>query len=372
MRLNILTKAFTILALAVCLTGAVWADTLVHRNGSILKGTFVGFENGEFIFKITSGDNRNQGRTIRIAARDVVKLTLDDDGRDTSTRDPRNDGYPSRNPNTGGNTGGSTGGWRSYPAVDVRLTDQWIRSNIEVRSGQRIRIDATGTIRLEGRTPTGPEGLRSRADQNAPEPDEADGVLLAGVGQDANSPSIVIGRSREFIADRDGMLYFTVNHGETRNATGSFRVNVQVDERYSGNTGNTGGNTGGGRQGQERSFTVRANQDWLDTNIEVSPGMQFEIIAEGSIDIGGGYRGVGPDGERRAQVSTSRYPVQDAGVGALLAKIRYRNGGDSNILVVGRQGGGTVEQGEYGRLLLGINDDYFRDNSGSFTVRVRW
>lgn len=371
MRLNILTKALTILTLAVCLTGAALADTLVHRNGSILKGTFVGFENGEFIFKITTGDNRNQGRTIRIAARDVVKLTLDNDGLDTTARDPRNDGYPSRNPNTGG----STGGWRSYPAVDVRLDDQWIRSNIEVRNGQRIRIDATGTIRLEGRTPTGPEGLRSRADQNAPEPSEADGVLLAGIGQDANSPSIVIGKSREFVADHDGMLYFTVNHGETRNATGVFRVTVQVDQSYSSPTGNTGGNTGntgGGRQGQERSFTVRANQDWLDTGIEVQPGMQFEIIAEGTIDIGAGYRSVGPDGERRAQVSTSRYPVQDAGVGALLTKIRYRNGGDSNILVVGRQGGGTVDQNEYGRLMLGINDDYLRDNSGSFTVRVRW
>lgn len=373
MRLNILTKAITILTLAVCLTGAALADTLVHRNGSILKGTFVGFENGEFIFKITSGDNRQQGRTIRIAARDVVKLTLDNDGLDTAAtnRDPRNDGYPSRNPNTGGTTG-STGGWRTYPVLDVRLTDQWVRANIEVRNGQRVRVDATGTIRLEGRTTTGPEGLRNRADQNAPEPSEADGVLLAGVGQDANSPSIVVGKSREFVADRDGMLYFTVNHGETRNATGSFRVTVQVDESYSGGpVGNTG-NTSGGKQGQERSFTVRANQDWLDTGIEVTPGMQFEITAEGTIDIGGGYRGVGPDGETRARVSTSRYPVQDAGVGALLTKIRYRNGGDSNILVVGRVGGGTVDQGEYGRLLLGINDDYLRDNSGSFTVRVRW
>ncbi len=369
MRLKNTTKFLLAIAAATLLASAVWADTLVHRNGSILKGTFVGFENGEFIFKITTGDNRNQGRTIRFAARDVVKLTLDNDGLDTTVRDPRNDGYPTRNPNTGGGT--TSGGWRSYPALAVRLEDQWIRSNIEVRNGQRIRVDATGTVRLEGRTTTGPEGLRTR-DQNAPEPNEADGVLLAGIGQDANSPSIVIGKSREFVADHDGMLYFTVNHGETRGATGAFSVTVQVDQNYNApNTGNTG-NTGTGSTGQERSFTVRANQDWLDTGIEVTPGMQFEIIAEGTIDIGGGYRSVGPEGETRARVSSSRYPVQDAGVGALLTKIRYRDGRDSNILVVGRQGGGKVDQGEYGRLLLGINDDYLRDNSGSFTVRVRW
>lgn len=381
MRLKTFTKILSTLTLALWLASAALADTLVHRNGSILKGTFVGFENGEFIFKITTGDNRNQGRTIRIAARDVVKLTLDNDGLDTTAnttpRDPREDRYPRRDPApSGGNTGtGSTAGMRSYPALDVRLDDQWIRSNIEVRSGQRVRVDATGTIRLDGRTPSGPEGLRNRADQNAPEPDEADGVLLAGVGQDANSPSIVIGRSREFVADRDGMLYFTVNHGETRNATGVYQVRVQVDQNVTSGGGNypsTGGATGSGQRGQERTFTVSANQPWVETGIDVEPGMNFEITAEGAITVSSQYRSVGPDGEPRAQVGSSRYPVQEAGVGALLTKIRYRDGRESNILVVGRSNRATVEPNEYGRLMLGINDDFFRDNSGSFTVRVRW
>jgi hypothetical protein len=364
MSLKMITKILTTIILATLLVSVALADTLTLKNGSVLKGTFVGFENGQFIFKITSGDNRNQGRTLRFPANEVAKLALDNDGLDPN--DPRNDGYPRRDP--GGSTGGgSTGGWVAYPQVAVRLEDQWIRSNINLLRGQRVRVEATGTIQLDGRTSTGPEGLRNRSDRDAPEPDEPDGILLAGVGQDANSPSIVIGRSREFTADRDGMLYFTVNHGDTRNARGAFQVKVQVEQSTTG-----GGGTGGGTpRGQERSFTVYANQPWLDTGIEVEPGMTFEITAEGTIEILNGRR-TGPEGDRNAQASGSRYPVQDAGVGALLTRIRYRDGRESNILVVGRQGSATVEQGEYGRLLLGVNDDYFRDNSGSFTVRVRW
>jgi hypothetical protein len=352
-------KTLATIFLAAMLASAALADTLYLRNGSVIKGTFIGYENGKFIFQIDNG-----ART-EFTPQQVTKLELD------NTNAGRNDnrGYPNR----GGNTGNS--GWQTYPAFDVRLEDQWIRSNIQVRNGQRVKVDATGSIALEGRTNTGPEGLRTRADQYAPEPSEMDGVLLAGIGQDANAPSIVIGRSKEFVADRDGMLYFTVNHGETRNARGTFRLNVQVDQSggyYGGNTGNTGGNTGGTTTGQERTITVSATEPWTDTGIDVQPNMTFQITATGTIDIGQNYRSVSPDGETRARVSTSRYPVQDAGVGALIAKIRYRNGGDSNILYVGRNGGGTTDNNEYGRLMLGVNDDYLKDNRGSFSVTIRW
>jgi hypothetical protein len=354
----------TIFLMVLMASAALANDTLYLKNGSVIKGTFIGFENGKFIFQL---DNGSRGEWT---PQQVNKLELDP---------YRNNG------NTGGNTGGTgsgvptrppnNGGWTSHPEFDVRLDDQWIRSNITVRNGQRVRVDASGSLALEGRTTTGPEGLRTRADQYAPEPNEMDGILLAGIGQDANAPSIVIGRSKEFIADRDGMLYFTVNHGETRNSRGAFKVRVQVDPNsgYVGGGNPGGGNTGGGTTtGQERTITVSGTQPWTDTGIDVQPNMTFQITAEGTIGIGANFGSVGPDGEMRAQVSTSRYPVQDHGVGAVIAKIRLRNGGDSNILYVGRQGGGTTEPNEYGRLFIGINDDYFKDNRGSFTVRVRW
>ena len=42
-----------------------------------------------------------------------------------------------------------------------------------------------------------------------PMPNQNDGALIAVIGRDEDAPPILIGRQREFVADRDGMLYFT-------------------------------------------------------------------------------------------------------------------------------------------------------------------
>ena len=196
------------------------------------------------------------------------------------------------------------------------------------------------------------------------------GALIAAIGQDQNSPPVFIGRGVEFVAENDGLLYFTVNHWEVANARGAFRVTVSVDRNY---RGDVGGNTGGGQpsQGKEKTVLVYANQQWTDTGIDVEPNMTFQIVAEGEIEIGN--RAVaGPDGNQNAKVRGSNYPIQDAGVGALIGKIRYRDGRDSNLIVIGPQGNPASEAGEYGRLWLGINDDFVRDNKGSFKVVIRW
>jgi hypothetical protein len=252
----------------------------------------------------------------------------------------------------------------------VRLEDKWHRSQIQVERGQRVRVNASGAIYLEGRTATTPEGLQGRRDPDAPMPQQNDGALVAAVGQDASSPPIFIGRSREFTADRDGVLYFTVNHWETRDASGAFRVNVSIDR--------SGGETGGGSrpgpgpgQGREKTITVYANQSWIDTGIDVEPNMTFTITAEGTIEIGN-RASSSPDGNRDANNSTSSYPMNDVAAGALIGKIRYRDGRDSNLVFIGSRGASSSEPNEYGRLFLGINDDYFRDNTGSYRVTIRW
>jgi hypothetical protein len=99
--------------------------------------------------------------------------------------------------------------------------------------------------------------------------------------------------------------------------------------------------------------------------------MTFEIFAEGEIEVGNRYRST-PDGNREAGTRDANYPLQSEGIGALIGKIRYRDGRDSNYVFVGSRGTPTSEPNEYGRLFLGINDDNFRDNRGSYTVRIRW
>ncbi|MDX2029658.1 MAG: hypothetical protein SF339_03245 [Blastocatellia bacterium] len=352
-------KILVSLVLLVLLTGAALADTLYLKNGSVLKGTFIGFENGEFIFEISNGNR------VKFRAAEVSRLTIDSD-----RRDPRDENYPRRDPvGTPPSTGGTTGGrWENATPFDVQLRDQWIRSQVQVAAGQRVRVDASGTVTLEGRSQVTPDGLRDRRDPDAPMPNENDGALIAAIGQDQNSPAIFIGRSREFVADRAGILYFTVNHWETRDARGAFRVNVSVDRS---STGTTTGGAGRPTQGREKTITVLATQAWTDTGIDLEPNMTIEFVAEGTIQIGN-RRSSTPNGDRGANISTSSYPMQNEGVGALIAKIRYRDGRDSNFLFVGANGSGNTEPNESGRLYLGINDDYFRDNTGSYRVTIRW
>lgn len=351
-------KIFVAIGLLVWLAGAAWADTLYLKNGSVLKGRFIGFENNQFIFEL---DN---GRRLTFRPTEVSRLVLD--------HAPNNPNPDDRPPVPSRPGGGNTGGWETLPAFDVRLENQWTRSPVQVVRGQRVRVTATGTIYLEGRTSTGPEGLSGRRDQDAPLPTENDGALIAAIGQDPNSPAFLIGRSREFVAESDGLLYFTVNHWETRDARGQFRVNVSVDRRSGGiGDGGSGTGPGGAGQGREKTVTVYANREWTDTGIDVEPGMTFEITASGEVQIGNRRR-VMPNGDRNASGSSSRYPMPDEGAGGLIAKIRYRDGRDSNYLFVGERNQATAEPNEYGRLFLGINDDNFRDNSGSFTVRIRW
>jgi hypothetical protein len=350
-------KIFAVLILTVLFAGAALADVLYLRNGSVLRGTFIGYENGKFIFETS-------GQRLEFAPNQVSRLVIE--RSDTVGNVPRRDDrYPSRDPND--RPPASGGRWESAAPFDVRLEDQWHRSQIQVTRGQRVRVEANGTIYLEGRTQTGPEGLQGRRDQDAPMPEQNDGALVAAIGQDANSPSIFIGRSREFTADRNGVLYFTVNHWETRDARGAFRVNVAIDR-------GGGGETGSGsrpRQGREKTVTVYANQPWTDTGIDVEPNMTFEITAEGTIDIGN-RASSDPDGNRNANLRTSSYPMNDAGVGALIGKIRYRDGRDSNYVFIGARSAPTSEPNEYGRLFLGVNDDFFRDNKGSYRVTIRW
>lgn len=358
-------KILTMIALAMFLVSAALADTLYLKNGSVLKGTFIGFETNQFIFELTNGNR------LKFRPAEVERLVMERDvATSTGAPIPGRPSPPTRDPNPPGGTTGSGPRWEAAPAFDVRLEDQWIRSTIQVTRGQNIRVTATGNVTLEGRTQTGPDGLNGRRDPDAPLPNENDGALIAAIGQD--SPPILIGRSKEFIADHDGLLYFTVNHWETGNARGQFRVTVSVD-RNSGGAVSSGGSGSGSRpsQGRQKTVTVSATQAWTDTGIDVEPNMTFEITADGEIEISSRTFSR-PDGNRNANVRTSTYPMQNEGVGALIGKIRYRDGRDSNAVYIGSRGTPATEQGEYGRLFLGINDDYLRDNRGQYTVTIRW
>ena len=76
-------KVFAALILTVLMVGAALADVLFLKNGSVLRGRFVGYENGKFIFE--TGGNRLEFRPDQVT-RLVIGRDDDRPPRDPATR----------------------------------------------------------------------------------------------------------------------------------------------------------------------------------------------------------------------------------------------------------------------------------------------
>jgi hypothetical protein len=380
------------------------ADTIVLRSGTTLRGNVLGFMNGRFAIQLTSnatvtinpGGNRNQtstaGSTRNVMAGEVVFLRPRDierieiDGR--SLDDAR---YQTR-------------------TVDVSMNPNWIDTGVDLKRGDRIRIDATGTINI-GRRRIGPAGLGT-TDPNSPLPRAAEGELIGAIGNEYDSPIIEIGASREFVADRAGRLYLTPNlaarNTDSFYGSGVYKAQIRKevdlaaltraddsrnpnDDNYdpfglpgdssvgpagtrSRDRGNNPSLPGGRRNNRtlEKVLDVPGNQPrGVDTGVELRTGDQVTITASGNVTAGRRAGVVSADGGRQGAagiLGASGYPVPTAGVGALIGYIVLSNGQTTQPFFVGSQL--TFTASADGRLYLTVNDDNYSDNSGSFNARI--
>jgi len=104
----------------------------------------------------------------------------------------------------------------------------WTNSGLVVRKGQRLRISASGRVSLgHGRFST-PGGLAGVPDNDKLMRNEATGALIAVIGDD-NDDFILIGPRREFIAQRDGVLFLGVNEGDLTDNTGSYDIVIEAE-----------------------------------------------------------------------------------------------------------------------------------------------
>lgn len=372
------------------------ADTIYLRGGTTLRGNVLGFINGRFAIQLTANgtlpanpNNRNPastntgiarpvsaGEVVFLRPRDIEKIEID--GR--SLDDAR---YQTR-------------------TVDVSLGSNWIDSGVDVNRGQRVRVDASGTI-YAGRMRITPAGL-STTDPNSPLPRAAEGELIGVIGNDYDSPIIEIGTGREFVADRDGRLYLTVNRGNYTDARGAFNARIRTDvdlaamartvddnnrnDAYDpfGSDSQTGPAAIRSRESRginnnrnrtsnrtlERTIDIPGNlQRGVDTGIDLRTGDQVTISATGNVTAGRRAGVVSPEGGRAgagAVFGTSTYPVPTAGVGALIGYIVSASGQTVQPFYVGSQL--TFTAPVDGRLYLAVNDDNYNDNSGSFSARI--
>jgi len=104
----------------------------------------------------------------------------------------------------------------------------WTNSGLVVRRGQRLRINATGRISLGGNRSATPDGIASIVDRDKLMRNQPTGGLIAVIGDD-NDDFIFVGRGRDFVAQRDGVLFLGINEGNLSDNSGTFEVVIEAE-----------------------------------------------------------------------------------------------------------------------------------------------
>jgi hypothetical protein len=132
--------------------------------------------------------------------------------------------------------------------------------------------------------------------------------------------------------------------------------------------GGAGGSSAVATTGQAAQPGVNAgtsngvsNQPCTNTNIRVSRGERLAFNGTGDINLReGASSGVGGSPIQAG----GRLPVPNAGVGALIGRV-----GNGPAFVIGANTAPMAMPGN-GVLMLGVNDDNYADNTGSYTVTI--
>ena len=259
-----MSKTFRLLlALALVLSSAapLLADTIRLKDGSVIRGQVIGFKDQQFTILIGGNARGRRGQTT-VYVEDVE--SIDFDNNNTSSTGPGSSATntdemtaqnnpPAMRPTNQNNQSDAINSnprsIDSQPAssapvpassapptfftikVGVRADNAnngWTNSGLVVRKGQRLRISASGRISLgRGRFST-PAGLATINDPDKLMRNEPTGALIAVIGDD-NDDFILIGPRREFVAQRDGVLFLGVNEGDLADNTGSYDIVIEAE-----------------------------------------------------------------------------------------------------------------------------------------------
>jgi hypothetical protein len=273
---------------------------------------------------------------------------------------------------------GTGGGGQTQPplpsgpqewTVSVPGNSRGVDTSIDVRTGDILNVTATGSI-VAGRRAgeVSPDGGRTGFGGllgTRPVPSAGVGALIGYIrltnGQ-ATQPFIV-GSQQSITSPVDGRLFLLVNDDDYSDNSGNFTAKIVRSGSQAG-----GGSTQGGG---ERTVTVYADSRDTDTGVEVRAGQRVTFSANGTIySRNATTTGISPEGYRRVGSPGGVYPVRDASFGALVGYVRTADGRASQPFYIGSQR--TIDAPQSGRLFLLVNDDDYRDNSGSFQVRINY
>ena len=236
------------LFLIVALVAPALADTIRLKDGSIIRGQVIGFRDQQFTVLIGSGSKGRRGRTT-VYVEDIESIEFDsattaaaaslanDDPsavnrepatQPTRTTAPVDTAGTSREPTIQPTSSAPTFFTIKVAVRADNANNGWSNSGLVVRKGQRLRISSSGRVSLgRGRYAT-PLGVSTIPDNEKLMRNEPTGALIAVIGDD-NDDFIFIGTRRDFVAQRDGVLFLGVNEGDLSDNTGSYDVAIEAE-----------------------------------------------------------------------------------------------------------------------------------------------
>src|SRR5678815_5007792 len=236
--------------LLVSISTPLLADTIRLKDGSVIRGQVIGFKDQQFTILIGGSSKGRRGQTT-VYVEDVESIEFDaipgsatTQTEDTSAQNngPSTMSQPTRSsPNTQSepiasnsrpNDSESTNAATRFFTIKVSVradnaNNGWTNTGLVVRKGQRLKVTASGRVSL-GRTRfSTPAGVSSIADNDKLMRNEATGALIAVIGDD-NDDFILIGPRRDFVAQRDGVLFLGVNEGDLADNTGTLDIVIEA------------------------------------------------------------------------------------------------------------------------------------------------
>lgn len=241
------------LGLVICLaivslfSVAAFADTIKLRDGSVLKGKVVSYNQRRFVIVVKIGNTTSQHDIPVDEVESVEFDSSDTAGASIASRSgagtvpeaqqnvalppaerPLADVKPSVPSAPSTNPENDTGviAVIAEKTVSVAAGADWTSADIRVQRGQRIVISAIGEVDLGDGNRTGPEGL-DVADKDKLMSNHKTGALIAVIGDD-NNDFVFVGKSTEFVSKHNGILFLSINEGNLRDNNGAFVARVRV------------------------------------------------------------------------------------------------------------------------------------------------
>ena len=228
------------------------ADTIRLKDGSVIRGQVIGFKDQQFTVLIGAGARGGRRSRVTLYMEDVESIEFDsattaaaaalgneDNGSNSpvSSQPVRQEPPSSSVPDTMSNPPRQNTQPSGRPPatfqINVRVrgdntTNGWTNSGLVVKRGQRIHITASGRITIGGGRTSTPTGLPTLPDRDKLMRNEPTGGMIAVIGDD-NDEFIFVGSNREFVAQRDGVLFLGVNEGNLTDNSGAYDAVIEAE-----------------------------------------------------------------------------------------------------------------------------------------------